>query len=72
MGIIGLIGGVIVAMFACKKPLPPIVDDKINQEQKQIILMHCIGCSREFKYEEKKTKKSLSASPLVTQKYPVY
>ncbi len=75
MAAIGLVGGLLIVAFACRKPIPPIPQDPLMSEKEQkVIKSQCIGCSSEIEVNGKaaSNQKPLEASPLVTQKYPVY
>ena len=71
---IGLVGGLLIVAFVCKKPIPIVPQDPLlSKIDKKIIRHQCVACQREVEEEQKiSNQKPLEASPIVTRKYPVY
>lgn len=69
MGAIGLVLGLMVVMFVCRKPLPPVDIMNLGTTPKD---KKSINGNILLKDAQVKLAPALEASPLNTKKYPIY
>lgn len=70
MGSIGLVLGLGVIMFVCRKPIPSISDFSMGSVTSKP--KNCVNCNTIITKNTETLTQPLEASPLVTKKYPIY
>lgn len=66
----GLVSGLLIVLFVCRKPVPPTEIFGADKNQKAVQIK-CVGCDQMVDVSKIQAN-NLEASPLVTRKYPPY
>lgn len=73
LGIVGIVFGITIALFICRRPIPEISDHTLGNKLKNKNIKSKIILANSTKKNKNKTNiNNLGVSPIVTRKYPIY